>query len=84
MKKAKKRAKGLEERIAREEFLQELKNPTPKQDQDETAQDILKKIRERAGIKPYSPKKNISAYDAGPDGAMGSILKKIRKVSGIR
>lgn len=91
MKKTKKKAKGLEARIAREEFLQELKTPTPKVESnpsadpsaDETADEILKKIRERSGIKPYTPKKNINPYNAGPGGAADNMWKSLRKMAGI-
>ena len=82
MKKSKKQAKGIEQRIAREEFLHELKNPTPKE--VDTAADILAKIRKKGGMIPYTPKKNISPYDAGSDGAMGTLLNKLRQRAGIK
>ena len=92
MKRTVKKNRGLELRIAREKFLQELKDPAPKPVHDESADEILKKIRQRAGASPTkmgkpgsNPYKKTGpkpiAYDAGPDGAMGKIL---RKLAGLR
>ena len=81
-----KKNNGLEARIAREKFLKELKTPTTKQ--ENSAEAILQKIRQRRGPSPNKmgkpgsnpykksgPKPN--AYDAGPDGAMGKMLRKL-------
>ena len=78
MKKSKKKNMGLEQRIAREEFLQELKSPTPKQ--DDGAQEILQKIRERN--KRYSSRTD--PYNAGAGGPMDTLLKKLRKRAGLK
>ena len=82
MKKAKKQAKGTEQRIAREEFLQELKNPTPKL--DESAQDILQKIRDR-NSRFAKRKTKLSPYDCGsPDSAAAKMWDSLRRKAGIR
>ena len=75
MKRTVKKSKGLELRIKREEFLQELKNPTTKA-QEVEANEILKKIRNRRMGKPGS-----NPYNAGADGPM---MKALRKLAGIR
>ena len=62
-------------------ILQELKNPASKQ---LSAADILAKIRQKGGMIPYTPKKNISPYDAGSDGAMGTLLNKLRQQAGLK
>jgi len=77
MKRTVKKNKGLELRIKREKFLQELKNPTTKLQEAES--EILKKIRNRRMGKPGS-----NPYNAGADGPMGSLLKRLQRKAGIR
>jgi len=84
MKRTVKKNKGLELRIKREEFLQELKNPTTKA-QEAEANEILKKIRQRAGASPTRMgKPGSNPYNAGAGGAMDNLLKKIRTRTGIK
>lgn len=82
MKRTKKKNMGLEARIEREEFLQELKHPKPKQSKQEAKRIELEELRKIAGIPHHTSNrktvKSKNPYDAGPDGAMGSILEKIR------
>lgn len=73
-KKTCKKAKGLEVRIKREEFLDRLKNPkehklTIKE------QEILKKIRTRG----YTVKKKPDPYDP----STANIITKIRRLAGL-
>lgn len=84
LKKTLKKDKGLKARLARQEFLHALKNGKPKPVSNDTAQDILAKIRARGSAKPYTPKKNISPYNAGPGGAMDTLLDKLRKRAGLK
>jgi hypothetical protein len=85
LKKTLKKDKGDKVKLERLQFIDALKNGKPGPVViDHTADEILKKIRERGGIKPYSPKKNISPYDTGPDGAMGTLLNKLRKRAGLK
>ncbi len=68
---------GIEERIKREQFLQELKNPTPKM--DGSAQDILEKItaRKQGATTSKSP------YDCGGNSLAADQWRKLRKMAGI-
>ena len=75
MKKTRKKAKGIEEKIRRIEFYDRLKNPAPPEPPEMvSAQDLLKRIR--AAKKTLSSKK--SAYNAGPGGAAATMYDKIR------
>ena len=82
LKKTLKKDKGDKAKLKRLEFIDALKNG--KSIPNSMSDEILKKIRERGGIKPYTPKKNINPYDAGPDGAMGTLLSKLRKRAGLK
>ena len=84
MKRTRKKEKGLEARIMREKFLQELKNPTLKsKHDDEAAQEILRKIRDRArmgtGPKPYKPSRNTMYASSLGTGDSNKIMDKIKE-----
>lgn len=83
MKRTVKKEKGLERRIEREKFLQELKNPTPKPD---TGQDVLDKIRQRQrqDARKIYKRKSASPYDCGSDGVGAKTLEKLRKMAGLQ
>jgi len=82
LKRSLKKDKGDKAKLKRLEFIDALKNG--KSIPNSMSDEILKKIRERGGTKSYTPKKNISQYDAGPDGAMGTLLNKRRKRAGLK
>jgi len=76
LKKSLKKEKGLKAKLARQEFYHALKNGKPEEPPlDETAQEILKKIRNRSGNTP-----KINPYDASTDG----MMKKIRILAGLQ
>ena len=69
LKKTLKKRMGLKARLARQEFLHALKNGKPKPVSNDTAADILQKIRERSG--KITPKP--SPYNAGSGGMMDKL-----------
>ena len=78
LKKSLKKRKGLEAKIARQEFLHALKHGKPEEPPlGDTAQEILKKIRNRRnhGVASPSP----SPYDASTNG----MMRKIRRMAGL-
>lgn len=72
-----KKAKGLETRIKREEFLDRLKNPKEYKSaiMDQQTLEILKKIRARG----YTVKKKSNPYDP----STASIITKIKRLAGL-
>ena len=83
LKRSLRKDKGDKAKLERLQFIDALKNGKPEVI-DHTADEILNKIRQRGRIYPYQPKKNISPYDAGPDGAMGKLVGKLRKRAGLK
>ena len=81
MKKTKKKAMGIEERIKREQFLQELKNPTPKI--DKSAEDILHQIRKKRAENKRRERMQ-SPYDCGGNSIAAQMWDSLRKDRGIR
>jgi len=79
LKKTCKKAKGLKARVHREEFLDQLKNPKKyvKKTSDQTASEILAKIRQRAGATPPQGTMPSSPYNAGHGGPMDRLRKKL-------
>ena len=86
MKRTKKKNMGLEERIKREQFLQELKNPTTRNDREkQDGLDILKKIRDRAN-QNNQPKRSRSPspYDCGTGSVAERAWEVMRRKAGIK
>jgi len=80
MKRTKKKNMGLEARIKREAFLQELKNPTTRSDKEKAdGQEILKKIRARNDRYKQKP----SPYDCGSDSIAAKAWDSLRKKAGL-
>ena len=79
MKKTCKKAKGLKIRLAKEKFLDQLKNPQKyvKKSSNVNADDILAKIRARGGATPPQGTMPSSPYNAGHGGAMDKLRKKL-------